>query len=284
MHKNKLSLAIVIPAYNEERHLAACLESIAAQTVPPDEVIVVDNNSTDSTAAVAKKYPFVTLITEAKQGLIPARNAGFNKAKSTLLARINTDVTLAPDWIAHVLYDFSNNEIAGLTGPAQTKLLPSLSLWHTTIWSKIYFLMSDAFFKVTVLWGANMVITAEVWQQIRPKAHLDDKVVHEDQDLSLLLAASGGKSMRDNRLIVRTEEQSYQYWPKLKEYLLRRWHTKRLHQQIGTYLSPDMVTISVVRGICYTVVALPLSLLFVVYSFCAYGVIRFYHLFLRSRI
>ena len=56
--KNKLTLSIVIPVFNEQRYIKACLDSIAAQTVKPDEVIVVDNNSTDKTVQIAKKYKF----------------------------------------------------------------------------------------------------------------------------------------------------------------------------------------------------------------------------------
>ena len=52
-NEKKLTLSIVIPVFNEQDHLKACLSAIAAQTVIPDEVLVVDNNSTDSSAAIA---------------------------------------------------------------------------------------------------------------------------------------------------------------------------------------------------------------------------------------
>src|SRR5262245_35134326 len=51
MPKSPLSVSLVIPAYNEESHLRACLSAVCAQTVPFQEIIVVDNNSTDRTAA-----------------------------------------------------------------------------------------------------------------------------------------------------------------------------------------------------------------------------------------
>jgi glycosyltransferase involved in cell wall biosynthesis len=277
MHKNKLSLTIVIPAYNEERHLAACLDSIAAQTVAPDEVIVVNNNSTDGTTEIASRYSFVTVIHESEQGLIPARNAGFNKATAILLARINADVELLPDWVARVISDFTEMNIAGLTGPAVTKLLPSLSIWHTTLWSRIYFLMTDAFFGVPIMWGANMVITKQVWQDIRGKANPSDAVVHEDQDLSLLILSVGKRCFRDNSLLVKTDEQSYQYWPKLYEYLRRCWQTKAVHKQLGTYASTSIVRIPLGRRIPNVIVALPVSLIFVIYSLIAYAWMKAYY-------
>ena len=54
MAQKALTLSIVIPVFNEERYIKACLDSIAAQTVKLDEVIVVDNNSTDKTVLIAK--------------------------------------------------------------------------------------------------------------------------------------------------------------------------------------------------------------------------------------
>jgi glycosyltransferase involved in cell wall biosynthesis len=284
VHKNELSLAIVIPAYNEQRHLAACLKSIARQTVPPDEVIVVDNNSTDRTAIIAKKYPFVKVIKEPVQGLIAARNTGFAAAKSDLLARINADVRLAPNWVELVHADFAARPIMGLTGLASTKLLPSTAYGSTTIWTLMYFWMSEAFFGTGILWGANMVITAESWEQIRPLAHRQDALVHEDQDISLLLAGKGYRVFRDNRLLVATDEESYRYWPKLFEYLRRRWRTKSVHKLLGTYNSPQLIKLWPVRRIFSQVIALPASFIFVGYSLGGYYLAKLYHLVLRSRV
>jgi cellulose synthase/poly-beta-1,6-N-acetylglucosamine synthase-like glycosyltransferase len=57
-----MNVSIVIPVYNEADALAACLEAIAEQTIAPLEVIVVDNNSTDTSAAIAQGFDFVRLV------------------------------------------------------------------------------------------------------------------------------------------------------------------------------------------------------------------------------
>jgi glycosyltransferase involved in cell wall biosynthesis len=100
MQLNRLRVSLVIPVYNEESHLRGCLDAIAAQTVQPLEVIVVDNNSNDGTAAIAAAYPFVTLITIARQGVVYARDAGFDAAKGEIIGRIDADTHIAPDWLA----------------------------------------------------------------------------------------------------------------------------------------------------------------------------------------
>ncbi|HEX7964030.1 MAG TPA: glycosyltransferase family A protein, partial [Candidatus Saccharimonadales bacterium] len=93
------SVSIVIPAYNEERHLAACLEAIRAQSEPPLEVVVVDNNSTDRTAEIARRYPFVRVVHEERQGIVFARGAGFDAARGDIIARIDADIVLPAGWI-----------------------------------------------------------------------------------------------------------------------------------------------------------------------------------------
>ncbi len=101
-----LSLSLVIPAYNEERHLAACLDAVSRQAVMPSEVIVVDNNSTDRTAEIARSYPFVRVVQEPRQGIVFARNAGFDAARGDIIGRIDADTIIPSDWTKHVLAFF----------------------------------------------------------------------------------------------------------------------------------------------------------------------------------
>lgn len=234
--KKALTLSIVIPAYNEESHLRLCLDSIASQSVKPDEVIVVNNNSIDGTAKVASSYEFVKLLHEREQGLIPARNLGFKHAKGDIFARINADAVLNPDWVRNAKKIFAENEQAGgITGPARALVIPGYHHLHSMMWSKIYFRVTQSFFRVPVMWGANMAIRHDVWQKIKSEADLEDSFVHEDQDLSLLLAKHSYQIINSEKIAISTDEQSYFYWPKLKEYLTRQRRTKLHHKEIGSY-------------------------------------------------
>src|ERR1700722_13666836 len=100
--RKQVKLSIVVIAYNEEEYLRQCLEAIKQQLYPPEEVIVVNNNSTDKTVKIAQSFPFVKLIHEKEQGMIPARNAGFDAAKGDLLARIDADTRPPVDWVVRV--------------------------------------------------------------------------------------------------------------------------------------------------------------------------------------
>lgn len=93
--KKRPAVSVVIPAYNEERYLAACLTSLQKQTLKNFETIVVDNNSTDKTAEIARRFG-AKVVKELKQGIIPARERGFREAKAEIIARTDADTIVAP--------------------------------------------------------------------------------------------------------------------------------------------------------------------------------------------
>lgn len=242
-HSGK-SISIIIPVYNEERRIKACLDSIASQTDMPDEVIVVDNNSSDKSVKIARTYDFVRVIHEKRQGRGYAYAAGFNVARGDILARINGDSRLLPDWVARVRRTFTASPgIGGLTGPAYTDTLPGTHKFMTTLWSRMYFRWNEAVQRINTLWGANMAISREAWQAVRHDVCLDDAIVHDDQDLAYLLNGYGFRIIRDNRLLVHTYGQHYSIWPKLREYMHRRGTTRRLHEDKGTLRRPGATTL-----------------------------------------
>ncbi len=195
MKTNHISLSIIVLAYNEERYIGLCLDAICRQTVQADEVIVVNNNSSDKTADIASSYPFVKVVNESRQGMIPARNTGFSIAKGTLLARIDADTRLPPEWVqqVHAMVDAHADENIGISGPCYFYELPSNGIRR--LFSRIHTL---AYFKFThlvlghnTLFGSNMVITKRSWETVKDDVSDDGKKVHEDINLSMQLAKHG---------------------------------------------------------------------------------------------
>jgi glycosyltransferase involved in cell wall biosynthesis len=156
-HK-QLHVSIFIPAYNEERYLNIVLDSVAAQTTTPDEVIVVDNNSTDGTAAIARSYRFVKLVSEQQQGKGHASHRGFLTAQSELVARIDADTILEPDWIETALQYFStHDEVAAITGKCYFYDYPTKRLL-SALQAFAYQHLQGIISGTTTLWGSNMVV------------------------------------------------------------------------------------------------------------------------------
>ncbi|MCA9344846.1 glycosyltransferase family 2 protein, partial [Candidatus Saccharibacteria bacterium] len=127
--RKTLTVSIIIPVYNEEDYIKQCLDHIAAQKVRPQEVIVVDNNSTDNTLKIVKDYKFVRVLTEKQQGVLYARNKGFNQAKSQIIGRIDADTRLEPDWVEQLQKIFSGSNIDAVTGSSHFYDMP-LSPWN----------------------------------------------------------------------------------------------------------------------------------------------------------
>ena len=109
-----MRLSFVVPAYNEEAYLPACLDSICEQirTLPTGtcEIIVVNNASTDRTREVALRYPGVTVVDEPRKGLTFARQAGFAASTGALIANVDADSRLTPNWVSKVLTTFAEAE------------------------------------------------------------------------------------------------------------------------------------------------------------------------------
>jgi GT2 family glycosyltransferase len=95
------SAAVVIPCWNGRRWLDGCLESVFAQTRPADEVIVVDNGSTDGSAElVRERFPSARVVELGRNtGFAAGANAGLRAAGAQAVGLINQDVRLEPDWL-----------------------------------------------------------------------------------------------------------------------------------------------------------------------------------------
>jgi glycosyltransferase involved in cell wall biosynthesis len=182
-----LTLTIVIPAYNESRHLRLCLDSISIQDFAPSEVIVVDNNSTDDTVAIAKEYSFVKVVKESKQGIYYARNKGFNSAKSEIIARIDADTILPNNWVSRIekfYEDGLNRDIAWTSaGYFYNMKFPKLNGW---IMSQLTFRFNRLLLGHYVLWGSTMAITSEQWIEVKSQT-CERTDIHEDLDLAIHL-------------------------------------------------------------------------------------------------
>ena len=97
---------VVITTYDHARFLGEAIESVLSQTVPADEIIVVDDGSTDDPASVVARYPGVVLIQQRNAGLSAARNAGLAAASGRHVAFLDADDRLRPRMIELNLAQF----------------------------------------------------------------------------------------------------------------------------------------------------------------------------------
>jgi len=196
-----MKVSVVVPAFNEEKYIGKCLTSIFRQEVPADEVIVVNNNSSDETESIARSFG-ATVIREKVQGMTPARNRGFNSAKYEIIARCDSDTVVPENWIKIIKNDFRKGNIDALTGPIffnDSEILKSTKTIPADLAYKSFRLIARG---RKYLIGPNMIITKKIWDQVKNLVEMDDKKVHEDIDLSLKIAKVGGRIKYDQSLIV----------------------------------------------------------------------------------
>lgn len=119
---DSLSISVVIPLYNKRDEVGATLRSVLAQTLPPMEVIVVDDGSTDGGAEVVRTVggPSVRLISQSNAGVSAARNRGAAQAQGAYVAFLDADDRWEPGFLA---------EIA-----AMIREFPGCGIYSTAFW------------------------------------------------------------------------------------------------------------------------------------------------------
>lgn len=185
----KPAISVVIPAYNEEKHLPLCLSALRKQTFTDFEVIVVDNNSKDKTAEIARRFG-AQVVKETRQGMTPARERGFRAAKAEIIARTDADTAVSPNWLETIHQAFHKHPAAvGITGPWLSSS-PQISDKIVTAYS---YLLSVKLGRLITgypfLTGPNMAVRKSAWRKL--KVNTDDAKVHEDIDLSFHLGKVG---------------------------------------------------------------------------------------------
>ncbi|AWB85427.1 glycosyltransferase family 2 protein [Mycetocola zhujimingii] len=179
------SISVIIPVYNDADLLRTCLAAIAAQTRPADEVIVVDNASTDASADVAREAG-ARIVPEPHRGILWATTAGFDAATGDILARLDADSVPPPRWLERIEADFQTQpEASAITGTAWFYGGTAFSRWFGRYcFLGAYFTLIAYLLGHPPLFGSNFALRADAWQRMRDGLHLSRNDVHDDLDLS----------------------------------------------------------------------------------------------------
>lgn len=237
------TISVVIPSRNDAMFLAACLGALARQTRPADEVIVVDVDSSDATAEVARDAG-ARVVRQATLGIWPATAAGFDAASGSLLARLDADSVPAPDWLEQVEGRMSRADhptavtasgvFYGGTAPRR---------WIARhLYLGGYFAVIGAVLGHPPVFGSNYALRRDAWIVLRQVVHRDRADVHDDLDLSWWMQPgmtvvfepalvvgvsarpfdSAGELGRRLRMAARTLRVEWRAWPPLRRRSDRR--------------------------------------------------------------
>lgn len=193
-----MKLSFVIPAYNEEKFIGPCLESVLRDATASGrdfEVVVVNNASQDRTKEVAASYAGVKVVDEPQKGLVRARDAGYHASTGDLIANVDADVELPTGWTDKVFAEFeANPNLVALSGPYIYK---DVSRWQSQL-IRLYYdvviinhhINHDLLKRGAVLQGGNFVVRREALEKIGGYNH-QFEFYGEDTDVACRIQRVG---------------------------------------------------------------------------------------------
>jgi glycosyltransferase involved in cell wall biosynthesis len=228
------TISVVIPCYNDAPFLAVCLAALAAQNRPADEIIVVDNASTDASVAVARAAG-ARVITAPTHGIWPAASTGFDAAVGEVIARLDADSIPPVDWLAKIETTLTASpEVDVITGPGDFYDCSATLAWLGRVaYIGGYFWAIGLWLARPPVFGSNFAMRRAVWREVGALVHRDRSDVHDDLDLSLHL----GPSIRvayQRTLRVGISARPFQSWAGLMRRLDWAVRTLSLHWPEGS--------------------------------------------------
>lgn len=232
------SVSVIVPVYNGERFIEECLRSISGQRLDDVEIIVVDDGSTDGTAAICREYVAkerrARFIQKENAGVSAARNCGLDLAKGRYIAFVDADDWVAEDGLVQLLgrADASGADIVmgdylifdnGRTvrrviapvKTAQQALSGVLSgEYHSALWNKLVRrdLMLAARFPEEIGYLEDCVVLSRILVNGQPKVAFVNEVVYVYRQHCDAVTSSGGRKLLDqfkaHRLIAECLHQS----------------------------------------------------------------------------
>jgi glycosyltransferase involved in cell wall biosynthesis len=183
-----LTITAIVCAYNEARYLPACLFSLLTQTRPPDEILVINNASTDETAARAARVPGVRVIDEPDKGLVIARETARRHAKGDVLVYTDADCRAPIFWLERLERRFLRDQaLVAVTGPYRFydwdwtgRIL--IRLYDVAVAPPTHFLVHDALGLGAVLYGGNFAVRRSALEQI---GGFDRRIEFHGEDTNL---------------------------------------------------------------------------------------------------
>ena len=134
-------VSAIIPVYNGESYLAEAIASIYAQTYRPLELIVVDDGSTDGSAAIAQSFPLARYIYQSNQGHASAKNTGIAKARGEFIAFLDADDVWTPNKLSvQITFLLENPNVAFTLAQQRLFFMPGV---EPPSWIKSEFYAQD---------------------------------------------------------------------------------------------------------------------------------------------
>jgi GT2 family glycosyltransferase len=188
-----LPASVVVPVFNGAATLGACLQALAQQTLPRAsyEVIVVDDGSTDDSAAIAARHG-AQVFRQANTGAAAARNRGAAAATGEILLFTDADCEPQPDWIESMLAPFADPDVVGVKGAYRTRQRSVVARFAQAEYEEKYARLAERD-RIDFVDTYAAAYRRAVYHQAGGFDIAFPRATVEDQELSYRLAAAGHK-------------------------------------------------------------------------------------------
>lgn len=201
-------ISVVVPAYNEEQYIASCLESLMRQDFSGSyDVVVVDNNSEDRTAEIARSFG-VRVLFESRRSAAAARQRGFAEAKGGIIATTDADSVMPPNWLSSISRAFQKRPKLVAFGGHYNFLddCPILPRFWVKYLFPLLWMAYTLVIRRRLLFGVNMAVKREAFLMV---GGFNTSISQgEDNDISLRLAKLG-QVVWDSRFRVTTSGRRF---------------------------------------------------------------------------
>ncbi|MCR2812684.1 glycosyltransferase family A protein [Microbacterium sp. zg.Y1084] len=182
------TVSVVIPVKDDAEQLRGCLRALSLQTRLPDEIVVVDNASTDDSAAVARAAGARVVRCDVP-GIPPTAATGYDAATGDLILRLDADSRPGHHWVEAMSGALAARpDVAAYTGGARFVDGPrALRAPLAVLYLSAYLAVAVPALGHLPLFGSNLAMRASAWRAVRDRVHRDDPEVHDDFDLAFHL-------------------------------------------------------------------------------------------------
>jgi cellulose synthase/poly-beta-1,6-N-acetylglucosamine synthase-like glycosyltransferase len=263
-----MKISILIPAHNEEKSIAACVESCLAQTRTPDEIIVVNDSSTDQTAQILKKFgsKIKVINNVSRHNKSYAQEKGLEYVTGDIFVSTDADTILDSRFVELIENDFQDNRVAAVAGYVRSRRYN----WLTNIRAYDYSIGQHIHKRAQTIMGFMLVIPGAAGafrtQIFKDYIGFDHDTLTEDLDFTYKLHHHNLIIKYNREAIVYTQDPST-----LSSYInqMRRWYGGGW-QNLKKHLTLDLIsepgralelTLIYVEGLTFSLILLLLPII-----------------------
>ena len=196
-------VSFYIPAYNAQKTIKYAIDSLLAQTYKIDEIILIDDNSSDNTLDIVKKYNFIKIIkNQYNLGLGYNRNLAIKNCQNEIVGSIDADVELHKSWLEILIKEINKKNIIMCGGKMiEKKIDNQINLWRAKYYSQNW--GKKLIIDPPYLYGCNTLLKKSAWKKIDG---YDEKLKTNGEDIEFI---KNLRSKLNNKIVYQPEAECF---------------------------------------------------------------------------